>query len=168
MNRKLFVRQAVCGLVFVSVCAAAAIPLAAQDGSTGSPPAETRRMIVPLADAEEGLRLFVGKGCVVCHQVNGVGGKAAPALDADSENPYINAFDFAARMWGGAPTMIVLQEMELGYQIEISGDDLAHLAAFAADARVQSGFSEKDIPEVIRDWMIDEVYEELDPDYMAK
>ncbi|WP_340118546.1 c-type cytochrome [Pelagibius sp. 7325] len=140
-------------------------PLAAQD--TGAM-AEKRKMVVPLASAEEGLKLFVGKGCVVCHQVNGVGGKAAPALDADSEMPYFDVFEFAARMWRGAPTMILLQEMELGYQIELTGDDLANLAAFAADPDVQSRFSDKDIPEVIRDWMVDEVYQELDPDYMAR
>jgi hypothetical protein len=71
-------------------------------------------------------------------------------------------------MWRGAPTMILLQEMELGYQIDLTGDDLANLAAFAGDPEVQNRFSEKDIPEVIRDWMIDEVYQELDPDYMAR
>lgn len=140
-------------------------PLAAQDAGGM---AEKRKMVVPLASAEEGLKLFVGKGCVVCHQVNGIGGKAAPALDADGEQPYFDVFDFAARMWRGAPTMILLQEMELGYQIDLTGDDLANLAAFAADPEVQNRFSEKDIPEVIRDWMIDEVYQELDPDYMAR
>ncbi|GAB4368651.1 MAG: hypothetical protein Kow00114_27990 [Kiloniellaceae bacterium] len=147
--------------------AAAAVPgaAAAQD-QTGT--TEMRKLVVPMASAEEGLKLFVGKGCVVCHQVNGVGGKAAPALDADSEQPYFDVFDFAARMWRGAPTMILLQEMELGYQIELSGDDLANLAAFAADPAVQRRFSEQDIPEVIRDWMVDEVYQELDPDYMAR
>lgn len=70
----------------------------------------------------------------------------------------------ATRMRRGAPTMIVLQEMELGYQIGWSGDDLAHLAAFASDAEVQSRFSDQDIPEVIRDWMVDEVYQDLGPD----
>ncbi len=150
--------------VIAAAAAAAAIPAAAQ--SAGG--AESRKLVVPLADAEEGLRLFVGKGCVVCHAVNGVGGKAAPALDADSGQPYFDVFDFAARMWRGAPTMILLQEMELGYQIEVTGDELAHLAAFAADPDVQSTFDERDIPEVIRDWMVDEVYQELDPDYMAR
>lgn len=72
------------------------------------------------------------------------------------------------RVWRRAPTMIVLQELELGYQIDLSGDDLAHLSAFASDAEVQGRFSESDIPEVIRDWMVDEVYEELDPDYMTR
>jgi len=162
-------RSAGLSLALTASIAIAAIaapgPLAAQDTNSM---AEKRKMVLPLASAEEGLKLFVGKGCVVCHQVNGIGGKAAPALDADGEQPYFDVFDFAARMWRGAPTMILLQEMELGYQIELTGDDLANLAAFAADPEVQSRFSEKDIPEVIRDWMVDEVYQELDPDYMAR
>ncbi len=136
----------------------------AQDRSASAPP----KLAIPLADAEEGLKLFVGKGCVVCHAVNGVGGKAAPALDAASGQAYFDVFDFIARMWRGAPTMILLQEMELGYQIDLSGEELAHLAAFASNAEVQARFSEQDIPEVIRDWMVDEVYQELDPDYMAR
>lgn len=152
--------------LFVAVLGLAGAAMA-QSGAS-DPMTETRKLVVPLASAEEGLKLFVGKGCVVCHAVNGVGGKAAPALDATGDSPYFDVFDFAARMWRGAPTMIVLQEMELGYQIELSGDDLAHLAAFASDAEVQSRFSEKDIPEVIRDWMVDEVYQELDPDYMTR
>lgn len=142
--------------------ATTAVPAQAQDA------AAPRKLALPLVDAEEGLKLFVGKGCVVCHSVNGIGGKAAPALDADSGQPYFDVFDFVARMWRGAPTMILLQEMELGYQIDLSGEDLAHLAAFASDPAVQGRFSENDIPEVIRDWMVDEVYQELDPDYMGR
>ena len=141
-----------------------ALTTAAQDATAS----ELRKLVVPLADSLEGKRLFVGKGCVVCHSVNGVGGKAAPALDASADESHFDVFDFAARMWRGAPTMIVLQEMELGYQIDLSGDDLANIAAFASDPEEQSGFTEDDIPEVIRDWMIDEVYQELDPDYMAQ
>lgn len=141
-------------------------PAAAQ--STGSaPPEQPQLLVVPVPDAEEGKRLFVGKGCVVCHAVNGVGGKAAPPLDATRDARAIEVLEFAARMWRGAPTMIVLQEMELGYQIELTGEEIAHLAAFASDADLQSGFREGDIPEVIRDWMVDEVYEELDPDNMG-
>lgn len=148
--------------LLAAFAAATAVPAQAQDA------AAPRKLALPLADAEEGLKLFVGKGCVVCHSVNGVGGKAAPALDADSGQPYFDVFDFVARMWRGAPTMILLQEMELGYQIDLSGEELAHLAAFASDPAVQSRFSDNDIPEVIRDWMIDEVYQELDPDYMGR
>ena len=168
MCPKLFHHQALSGLAVAALCMVIGGFAVAQDSGAGMKMAETRKLLVPLASAEEGLKLFVGKGCVVCHSVNGVGGKAAPPLDAESAEPYFDVFDFAARMWRGAPTMIVLQEMELGYQIELSGDDLAHLAAFASDAEAQSRFSESDIPEVIRDWMVDEVYQELDPDYMAK
>jgi cytochrome c len=166
MIPKTFPRLAAPGLLVAALGLAGAAM--AQSAGSDNTMAETRKLLVPLASAEEGLKLFVGKGCVVCHAVNGVGGKAAPALDAETDSPYFDVFDFAARMWRGAPTMIVLQEMELGYQIELSGDDLAHLAAFASDGGVQSRFSEQDIPEVIRDWMVDEVYQELDPDYMTR
>lgn len=160
-------RRAGFGLVFGALLATLAVtgatPAMAQDAAASG----HRKLALPLADAEEGLKLFVGKGCVVCHAVNGVGGKAAPALDAKGDEPYFDVFDFVARMWRGAPTMILLQEMELGYQIDLSGEELAHLAAFASAPEVQSRFSESDIPEVIRDWMVDEVYEELDPDMMG-
>lgn len=158
-------RLAAC--LFLTALAALALwafPSAAHD----SQHQESQKLVIPLADPEEGLRLFVGKGCVVCHAVNGVGGKAAPVLDADPDAPYLDVLDFTARMWRGAPTMIVLQEMEMGYQIELTGDELAHIAAFASSPAVQSRFSDNDIPEVIRDWMVDEVYQELDPDYMAR
>jgi len=152
------------GALLVASAFFAPSPALAQDAATPG----ARKLLVPMASAEEGMKLFVGKGCVVCHAVNGVGGKAAPALDASDDQPYFDVFDFAARMWRGAPTMILLQEMEMGYQIELNGDELAHLAAFASDTKTQSRFSENDIPEVIRDWMVDEVYQELDPDYMAR
>ena len=152
------------GTLFAASALIGSGPALAQDTMASS----ARKLALPLANAEEGKKLFVGKGCVVCHAVNGVGGKAAPALDADSEEPYFDVFDFVARMWRGAPTMILLQEMEMGYQIELNGEELAHLAAFASDASVQGTFSEQDIPEVIRDWMVDEVYQEIDPDYMAR
>lgn len=154
-------------LVF-PVCLVALVTVGAVPETVFAASSEARKIVVPLADAEQGRSLFVGKGCVVCHSVNGVGGKAAPALDAAGDEFNLDILDFVARMWRGAPTMIVLQEMELGYQIELTGEELAHLAAFAADKDAQSEFSETDIPEVIRDWMVDEVYQELDPDYMAR
>jgi hypothetical protein len=71
-------------------------------------------------------------------------------------------------MWRGAPTMIVLQEMELGYQIDLTGQELADLARFIHDAEVQRNFQETDVPELIRDWMVDEVYDELDIEEMGQ
>ena len=124
--------------------------------------------VVSFGDSDRGRDLFTGKGCVVCHSINRVGGKAGPALDADPYEPDLDVFDFAARMWRGAPTMIVLQEMELGYQIDLTGQELADLARFIHDAEAQRNFQETDVPELIRDWMVDEVYDELDIEEMGQ
>ncbi len=144
---------------------AAATPLAAQEGDSA---ASAPGYVLAFGDSERGKALFTGKGCVVCHAINGVGGAAGPALDADPAQPRLDVYEFAARMWRGAPTMIVLQEMELGYQIDLSGQELADLARFIHDAEAQSDFSEADVPELIRDWMVDEVYDELDIEGMGQ
>ena len=93
------------------------LPAAAQDKNGQSP---GLKLILPAVDSERGRQLFITKGCVYCHAVNGVGGKAAPAMDSDATEPSVNLTDFAARMWRGAPAMIELQEMDLGYQIRLS------------------------------------------------
>ncbi len=118
------------------------------------------RIVVPLPDAERGRFLFVSKGCVVCHSVNGVGGTAGPALDAPAGTNTIEPLEFAARMWRGAVAMTVLQSTEFGYQIDMTGDEIADLAAFAASPDVQADFSEEDIPEVMQGWTLKEGWEE--------
>lgn len=120
-------------------------------------------MSLPIPDAARGRTLFVSKGCVVCHAVNGVGGAAAPALDATEPAGVFDPLDFAARMWKGAWAMSALQEMEFGYVIELTGQDIADLAAFAEHHALQSEFSEDDIPETIRGWTLDAP---LDPSTM--
>ena len=117
--------------------------------------------VLPFASVQQGRELFVGKGCMVCHSVNGVGGKVAPKLDADPASFYVDPFEFMARMWRGAPNMILLQEMEIGYQIDFSRGELAHILRFLSDADEQQSFSEDDIPELVRDWMVDDVYDQL-------
>ena len=64
--------------------------------------------------------------------------------------------------------MIVLQEMELGYQIEFTGQELANIVRFLHDPEEQARFSEDDIPELIRDWMVDDIYEQLNIDEMGQ
>ncbi len=130
------------------------LPAAAQDKNGQSP---GLKLILPAVDSERGRQLFITKGCVYCHAVNGVGGKAAPALDSDSAEPSVNLTDFAARMWRGAPAMIELQEMDLGYQIQLTGDELAHLAGFAHDPAEQKKLLEDQVPELMREWYLDEV-----------
>lgn len=114
-----------------------------------------RVMSIPVPDAERGRIIFVAKGCVVCHSVNGVGGKAGPALDASEPAGIFDPLDFAARMWRGAPAMIELQALEFGYQIELSGNDIADLAAFAENHEVQAKFDEDQIPEIMRGWTLE-------------
>ena len=65
---------------------------------------------------------------------------------------------FAASMWRGAQAMLTLQLLALGYQIDISGDELPDLAAFASDPKAQADFSLDEISDFMREWMIDKPY----------
>ncbi|MEL7030546.1 MAG: hypothetical protein AAGL49_15375, partial [Pseudomonadota bacterium] len=132
--------------------AAAAAEASIDDGET------TPIILIHNADPRLGADLFVTKGCVICHSVNGVGGQAAPMLDARLEAEPIDLMDFVARMWAGAYAMSELQAIELGYQIELSGQELGHLAAFATTPKAQETFSIDRIPEPMRDWLLDQPY----------
>jgi len=122
--------------------------------------AVTASRIVP-GDPERGRQLFVTKGCVTCHAVNGVGGKAGTALDARGNGP-LDPVDFAAWMWKGAPAMVELQSLELGYTIDLSGSDIRHLAAFAGDKNAQAAFSLDEIPAGVQDSFLDEQFWEVE------
>lgn len=138
--------------------------VAAEESQLAAATGEAARpgILMPLVDPARGRRLFVTKGCVICHAVQGVGGLAAPALDAPEVATTIDILDFVARMWRGAPAMLDLQAVELGYQIELDGNEIADLAAFVADADTQAGFSEDEVPEPMRDWMLNLPYWEED------
>lgn len=113
-------------------------------------------------DSANGRALFVDKGCVICHAVNGVGGKAAPALDAEIGAPAIDPLDFAARMWRGAPAMIELQSIELGYTIYLTADEIADIAAFAGDIAEQKALDLESVPETLRNGFLDEQFWEVE------
>lgn len=115
----------------------------------------TEQMNRPEGDPKTGQVLFVDKGCVICHSVNNVGGRAALPLDAPPDGRQVDPMVFAAAMWEGASAMISLQFTELGYQIGMTGEELRDLAAFASDLETQSAFSLDDIPADIRSWIID-------------
>ena len=115
-------------------------------GSAGPAGAAGPAIRMPQMDPARGRKLFASKGCVVCHSVNGVGGEDAPAFDARDMPVPMNPFDFAAKMWRGARTMIVMQQDELGEQIDFTGDELADIIAFVHSADEQKKFSKADIP----------------------
>lgn len=149
-------------LVLIGLGAAALAACAEKEGTTqtGSAPGNAASRIV--GAAETGRATFVQRGCVICHAVNGVGGKAAPALDAEIGGPEIDPLDFAARMWAGAPAMIELQSIELGYAISLTGQDIADLAAFAADIDEQKKLNADQVPQAMRDSLLDERFWEME------
>ncbi len=104
-------------------------------------------VVMPPMDPVRGRHLFVEKGCIACHSVNGVGGDLGPALNAADMPRPMNAFEFAARMWRGAEAMIALQEDLLGEAISLNGQELADLVAFAHDAVEQARLTGDQIPE---------------------
>ncbi len=107
-------------------------------------------------DAKRGRALFISRGCVLCHSVNGVGGRAAYALDKETFLTEIDTVHFAARMWRGAPEMLKLQQMELGYQIAISAQDLADLAAFAENPEQQGLLTLDQVPVEMQESFLNE------------
>ncbi len=111
------------------------------------------RLVFPILDARRGRKLFAAKGCVICHEISGVGGRSASKLDAVKTITLVNPFDFAARMWLGSAKMAELQEKELGYRIFLAGQDLADLAAFAYDRNEQKKLTIHDVPVRIREMM---------------
>lgn len=107
-------------------------------------------LALPPMDSHRGRQLFVNKGCVACHSVNNVGGEIGPALNAADMPQPMNAFEFSARMWRGAPAMAQMQEDLLGEVISLSGQDLADLVAFAHDKSEQEELTADQIPDHLR------------------
>lgn len=101
--------------------------------------------MMPGMNADRGRKLFVDKGCVACHSINGVGGHDATPLDAHTMQPMMNPFDFAAKMWAMAPYMIEAQEEALGGQILFTGEELADIIAFVHDDGAQHHFTTGDL-----------------------
>ncbi len=82
----------------------------------------------PPGDAEAGERLFVGKSCVVCHQVAGYGGVAGPSLDHLGQ--YGSPILVAAAMWNHGPGMQAMMEAKGIKRPTFSGSELTDLIAY--------------------------------------
>lgn len=104
-------------------------------------------LAMPPMDSHRGRELFINKGCVVCHSVNGIGGEVGPSLDASDMPQPMNAFEFAARMWRGAPAMTQMQEQLFGKVIDLNGQELADIIAFAHDESEQKELTGDQVPE---------------------
>ncbi len=104
------------------------------------------QLIFPAFDPALGRKLFADKGCVVCHQVNGIGGEDAPNLSYGKYDTPVNAMEVASDLWEKASIMIPAQEDELGAQIKLSPVELAGIIAFLGDPQEQKHFKKSDIP----------------------
>ncbi len=111
------------------------------------------RLVMPIMNPARGKTLFVDKGCVACHAINGIGGHDAPPMDAHTLSGLMNPFDFAAKMWNHAPAMIAAQEGAFGEQIYFTGEELADMIAFIHDDEAQHDFSEWDMTDKARKMM---------------
>jgi len=108
---------------------------------------------MPEMNSGSGRDLFVNKGCIACHSVNGVGGEDASPLDAHLMDAVMNPFEFAAKMWTMAPFMIAAQEEAFGEQILFTGDELADIVAFLHDDEEQHELTEASLPDEIKAMM---------------
>lgn len=132
---------------------------------SASPDMMTGRLTMPEMNSIKGKQLFIEKGCVACHSVNGIGGQDAASLDANTIDTVMNPFEFAARMWNHAGIMIPLQEEEIGEQITFTGDELANIIAFVHNDEVQHAFKESDLTTGARQ-MMDHTHDEGSMDLM--
>ena len=110
-------------------------------------------LVLPKMDSKRGRELYVNKGCVACHSINGVGGADAAPLDAAAMDPAMNPFEFFARMWLGTKPMIAMQENRMGQQVELNAQELADIVAFIHDPEMQKSFSAAEIPHDIDELM---------------
>ena len=139
--------RAIIAAAAVLALPAVALGQAENDGTLSIDPElqrpATLAVKLPNMDAIRGRVLFQTKGCVICHEVNGVGGRRgkAPSLDAARMAIEPNPFEFSARMWRGAEAMIELQKEDLGYKLDIRADELADIFAFVHDADEQRLFT---------------------------
>lgn len=104
-------------------------------------------------NASRGRVLFVEKGCIVCHSASGVGGDLGPSFNAQDMPEPMNAYEFAARMWRGAEAMVAMQQQLFGEQIELNGQELADIIAFAHDEAEQRKLAATQIPQRFRELM---------------
>ena len=130
--------------------------------------AKKTRLAFPIMNVVRGKKLFVAKGCVACHAVNGVGGHDAPAMDDHTSLGVISPFDFVAKMWNHAPGMLAAQEEAFGEPITFSGEQIADIIAFIHDDDAQHSFTEKDLTAKVRKMMHHDHGGKKAPDAHAK
>lgn len=89
---------------------------------------EARGGEASLPDPVEGSRLFVRKGCVICHAVDGEGGKIGPDLGRVSSGRTL--LGIAAVMWNHSPLMTERIKEVRVTRPKLTPEEMANLFAF--------------------------------------
>ncbi len=79
-------------------------------------------------DPSSGGKLFVSKGCVKCHPVQGEGGKAGPSLGIIG--PDSTQLELAAELWNHTPSMITSMEHEGIAKPTLTGQEYTEITAY--------------------------------------
>lgn len=110
-------------------------------------------LVLPSMDPAKGRIYFATRACVVCHSVNGVGGKNAVALDIEVRPSTVDVLGFISRMWRGGTPMLALQRRLFSEQIDLTAEELGDIIAFLHSPAEQDRFSKNDIPKFIQEFM---------------
>jgi len=81
----------------------------------------------PRGDSKAGKQVFSDKKCVLCHQVEGVGGVFGPSLDSVVQ---FGPIFFAAAMWNHGPSMAAAMQARGIKRPVFSGKELRDLIAY--------------------------------------
>ena len=83
--------------------------------------------------ADEGQRLFMDKGCILCHSVRGEGGRVGPDLAERGLNWSLT--QFAAAMWNKAPAMMKEMKARTISVPRLQAREMADLVAYLYSVR---------------------------------
>lgn len=81
----------------------------------------------PGGDGKAGKKIFAAKECVICHQIEGVGGVFGPSLDSVVQ---FGPIFFAATMWNHGPAMAEAMRARGVKRPQFSGHELRDLIAY--------------------------------------
>jgi len=97
----------------------------------GGPRRETE--LLP-ASPDRGREVFQSKSCIVCHSLNGKGGRIGPELGRERQLPG-SIVQFAGEMWNHSPKMWRTSEVRNVPRPQFDGRQIADLFAFLASVR---------------------------------
>ena len=88
----------------------------------------TQNYFEGLGNVDVGKKLFAKKGCILCHQIGGVGGVLGPSLDAVGQSGA--PMNVAAAMWNHGPSMAEAMRAQGIERPNLTASELRDLVAY--------------------------------------